>query len=81
MPNVGGGEVVYTVRSGDALANIGARFQVSATAIARANRRADPDLLYPGLRLTISTSASRPESEAPQAGSGTRFVASISQQR
>ena len=44
---------LYTVRSGDTLSAIGARFGVSYQAIAAANHLANPNLIYPGQVLTI----------------------------
>ena len=56
----------YTVRSGDTLSAIGARFGVSYQAIASANGIANPNLIYPGQRLTIpGRSAPAPEPTAP----------------
>jgi LysM repeat protein/GH25 family lysozyme M1 (1,4-beta-N-acetylmuramidase) len=43
----------YTVRSGDSLGAIGARFGVSWQAIAQANRIPNPNLIYPGQVLQI----------------------------
>ena len=50
-PSTGGGR--YTVRPGDTLSKIGARFGVSYQAIARANGIANPNLIFAGQQLTI----------------------------
>jgi LysM repeat protein len=42
-----------TVRKGDTLAKIGARYAVAPLKIARANYLANPNLIYPGQRLCI----------------------------
>jgi LysM repeat protein len=68
----------YTVRAGDTLGAIAARFGVSASAIASANGLANPNLIYPGLKLVIpggSAGVSVPK------GRATKFVVDISQQR
>jgi LysM repeat protein len=79
-----GGSGYYTVKSGDTLGNVAARYSTSAAAIARTNGLTSPDMIYTGMKLRIpgsnssNTSNARP---APKAtGQGTRFVASISQQ-
>lgn len=84
------GGVQYTVKRGDTLIKIGARFGVSAAAIARANGISDPDYVQAGMVLTIpvagsgSQAAAKPSVKtgaAPAAsGGGYRFVASISKQ-
>ena len=45
--------VVYIVQPGDRLVDIAARYGVSPSAIVRANRLANSDVIYPGQRLTI----------------------------
>lgn len=50
-PSQGGSR--YTVRSGDTLSAIGARFGVSYMDIARANGIANPNLIYAGQQLVI----------------------------
>lgn len=55
--------VVYIVQPGDRLVDIATRYGVSASAIVRANRLANSDVIYPGQRLTIpvpGTSTSTP---------------------
>ncbi|PUA82131.1 hypothetical protein C7S10_06620 [Nocardioides currus] len=46
----------YTVRAGDSLSGIGARFGVSYEEIARLNKIDDPDLIFPGQVFRIPTS-------------------------
>ncbi|WP_337827077.1 LysM peptidoglycan-binding domain-containing protein [Pseudonocardia sp. TMWB2A] len=63
--NGGGGQASsYTVRSGDTLSAIASRHGSSVSAIARANGISNPNLIYPGQRLTIpggsGTSGSTP---------------------
>ena len=43
----------YTVRSGDTLSEIGAKFGVAATDIARINKIRRPELIYPGQDFKI----------------------------
>ena len=50
-PSGSGGQ--YTVRPGDTLSKIGARFGVSYQAIAQANGISNPNLIYAGQTLTI----------------------------
>ena len=47
------GGTVYTVRAGDTLSGIGARFGVDWRTLVTANGIVDPGLIYPGQRLTI----------------------------
>ena len=47
------GGTVYTVRTGDTLSGIGARFGVDWRTLVTANGIIDPSLIYPGQRLTI----------------------------
>jgi LysM repeat protein len=68
----------YTVRSGDTLGAIAARYGVSASAIASANGLADPNRIYPGLKLVIP--GGKAGVSAPS-GRATKFVVSISRQR
>ena len=51
--NGGGSGTIYTVQSGDTLSGIAASYGTSYQAIAAANGIADPNLIYPGMRLTI----------------------------
>jgi len=69
----------YTVRLGQTLSQVGGKFGVSSAAIAKANGIKNPDLIQPGQELIIPKRAS--DTAKAQQGAGTRFVASISQQR
>lgn len=65
----------YTVRAGDTLSTIAARFHVSSSELARLNGISDPDSLRVGQRLNLP--ADLPERTGPGAGSGKRQPASI----
>lgn len=43
----------YTVRPGDTLGDIAARFRTTVDALVRDNGIRDPDVIYPGQRLRI----------------------------
>ena len=43
----------YTVKSGDTLSGIGAKFGVSYQAIAKLNQIKNPDLIFPGQKFKI----------------------------
>jgi LysM repeat protein len=45
----------YTVRTGDTLGDIGARYGVTREEIARLNGIEEPDLIFPGQELRIPT--------------------------
>lgn len=62
-PPAGGGQ--YTVRPGDTLSAIGARFGVSYQEIARANGIANPNMIYAGQRLTIPGASNTPAPTEP----------------
>lgn len=47
------GTTTYTVRSGDTLSSIAARYSVTPAALAARNDIADPDLIRPGQRLSV----------------------------
>ena len=47
------GTIYYTVRSGETLSEIAARFGTSYQEIARLNQLANPNLIYAGQRLRI----------------------------
>ena len=49
----GGGGTSHTVRAGETLSSIAGRFGTSVAAIARANRIADPNLIFAGQHLRI----------------------------
>jgi soluble lytic murein transglycosylase-like protein len=63
-----GGSAAYTVRPGDTLSGIAARFGVSAGALARANAIPDPNRLFAGRTLTV------PGAAAPAAAAGRSHV-------
>ena len=75
------GGVRYTVRPGDTLSAIGARFGVGYQAIARANGISNPNLIHPGQRLVIPGRGSSPSptpTPTPAPGpSGTGSAAGI----
>jgi LysM repeat protein len=78
------GSGYYTVKPGDTLGAIAARYNTTAAAIARTNGLSSPDLIYTGMKLRIPASSGTTTAKASSApkvsGTGTRFVASISQQ-
>ena len=45
----------YTVRAGDTLTGIAARYRTTVPALVKANRLKDPSLIFPGQRLTVGT--------------------------
>ncbi len=49
----GGGSTTYTVKAGDTLGNIGAKFGSTATAIGNASGIKNLNLIHPGQKLTI----------------------------
>ncbi len=61
--------VTYTVRAGDTLTRIAARYGVSTAALARANGIANPNLIYVGQRLVIpgATDSTQPGSSGSSA--------------
>lgn len=63
-------KATYTVKDGDTLSGIGARFGVSASAIASANSLASPDRLSIGMKLTIPTRAAKADATATGASPG-----------
>jgi len=74
---------VYTVRSGDTLAAIAARYGTTAWAIASANGLANANYIYPGQQLKIpagGSGSSAPAAPAAPAG-GKRIVVDLSAQR
>lgn len=65
----------YTVRPGDTLSGIGARFGVSYQAIAQANGIANPNLIYAGQTLVIPGRGQTPApTPAPTPSTGTRYT-------
>ena len=73
QPNVshaaplGDDTVVYVVKTGDTLRSIAAAHGATISAIVRANKMANPDVIYPGQRLIMPVSGS----STPDAGSST----------
>ncbi|MCI8701819.1 MAG: LysM peptidoglycan-binding domain-containing protein [Turicibacter sp.] len=69
----------YTVRSGDTLSGIAARYRTSVNALARSNSIQNPNLIYPGEVLKISGTAAvsgGSNSGATASGQGTYTVRS-----
>lgn len=66
-PSSGG---TYTVRPGDSLSAIAARYRVSLGALASANRLANPSLIFVGQRLTIPGSGTSQPAPAKPASPG-----------
>lgn len=57
-----GNQIIYTVKSGDTLSQIAARFGTTYQTLAQLNKIADPNRIYPGQKLIIpSGSASSPQ--------------------
>jgi LysM repeat protein len=85
--NGGSQQTTYTVRSGDTLSGIGARFGVDWHELAQVNHLSNPNLIMPGQTLTISgsggsggsqpTSPGAPAPSGPQPTSGTTTPASL----
>jgi LysM repeat protein len=71
-------QVRYTVKAGDTLGSIAARYDMTAAAIVRANGLASADLIRIGLELLIP---SRQGGATSFTGRVSRFVVSIAQQR
>jgi predicted chitinase/LysM repeat protein len=74
-----GGAQNYTVRSGDTLSGIAARFGTSVAALASRNGISNPNLIYVGQRLVVGGGASpapvtTTPTSPPAAGSGTYSV-------
>jgi LysM repeat protein len=60
-----GGNVVYTVKSGDTLFSIGRVYNVNPYAIAAANNIPYPYIIYPGQQLVIPTGTPPPPGPTP----------------
>jgi LysM repeat protein len=71
---------VYTVRRGDTLAAIAARYGTTAWAISNANGLANANYIYPGQQLKIPAGGSGSSAPAAPAG-GKRIVIDLSAQR
>lgn len=67
QPAPSGGGSSYTVRPGDTLSAIGARFGVSYQSIASANGISDPNRIYAGQRLSIPGGGGARPAPAPAA--------------
>jgi LysM repeat protein len=78
------GTIRYTIKRGDTLGNIAARYGTTAAAIARLNGLRNPNKIYIGMTLLVPSSggATKPGTKpaAKPTTTGTRFVVSISQQ-
>lgn len=74
-----GAGTVYTVRSGDRLASIAARYGTTASAIASANGLRNPNLIYVGQKLRIPGAGTA--TAQPTSGGGKRIVVDLSEQR
>ncbi len=61
-PDTGGTKtVVYTVKSGDTLTSIAKKYGTTVDKIAKDNKIANPNIIYPGQKLKITTkSTSKP---------------------
>jgi len=62
---LGADTVVYVVKPGDTLRSIAAANGTTISAIVRANNMANPDVIYPGQRLTIPVRGSGAPTAAP----------------
>jgi LysM repeat protein len=62
---LGAGTVVYVVKPGDTLRTIAAAHGTTIGAIVRANNMANPDVIYPGQRLTVPVSGGSAPAAAP----------------
>jgi LysM repeat protein len=77
------GSTVHIVKRGEYLSQIAARYGVGLAALASANGIRNTSVIYPGQRLVIprGSGGGSTGSGGSTSTSGTRFVASISQQR
>src|SRR4051812_5403854 len=62
-----GGTQTYTVRSGDTLSGIAARYGTSVAALASRNGISNPNMIYVGQRLVVGGSAPSPGATTPTA--------------
>ena len=62
---LGADTVVYVVKPGDTLRSIAATHGTTISAIVRANNMANPDVIYPGQRLTIPVRGGSAPTAAP----------------
>lgn len=72
---------VYTVRRGDTLAAIAARYGTTAWAVANANGLSNANYIYPGQQLRIPAGGSGASAPAAPATGGKRIVIDLSAQR
>lgn len=72
---------VYTVRRGDTLAAIAARYGTTAWAVANANGLSNANYIYPGQQLRIPAGGSGSSAPAAPAAGGKRIVIDLSAQR
>ncbi len=70
-------DIVYTVKPGDRLVDIAARYGVSASAIVRANGLANADTIFPGQKLVIPSPATAPASTAAPTAAAAATTAPI----
>jgi LysM repeat protein len=68
--------VTYTVKAGDTLSKIAAKFGTTYQELAKINGIADPNKIYPGqvLKLTGSAAASTSRTSAPKAPSAVTYT-------
>ncbi|WP_291765817.1 LysM peptidoglycan-binding domain-containing protein [Blautia sp.] len=63
IPSAGGQTITYTVKRGDTLWGIARRFGTTVSQLAQRNGISNPNLIFPGMVLQISGSASAGESD------------------
>lgn len=67
-PKEEAGKVIYTVKAGDTLSEIGAKYGINYMKIARDNNIANPNLIYPGQKLIIDVEENEPIKYTVKAG-------------
>ena len=75
---LGADTVVYVVKPGDTLRSIAAANGTTISAIVRANNMANPDVIYPGQRLTIPVRSGGAPEAAPAPTAATKPTAGAS---
>ena len=75
---LGADTVVYVVKPGDTLRSIAAANGTTISAIVRANNMANPDVIYPGQRLTIPVRSGGAPKAAPAPTAATKPTAGAS---
>ena len=75
---LGANTVVYVVKPGDTLRSIAAAHGTTMSAIVRANNMANPDVIYPGQRLTIPVRGGSAPTAAPAPTPATKPTAGAS---